>query len=82
MNEHEAMIAFLSGIRVHESAMIPEFQESHRQERKWANRVKYQRYRRFDIEQGRVVISMNGELYCHPNTLSVILKAAAKESLK
>lgn len=82
MNMTAAVSAFLTGVRIHESGMVPEFAEGKKTERKWAHRVMYQRYRRFNVEKVRVVLSLKGELYAHPNTVSLILRAAAQERLK
>lgn len=61
-----------NGMEIHESLSVPEFKESHRKERKWAHRLMFKRYQRFTYKYERVVISMGGELYVHPNTMKVL----------
>lgn len=55
---------------------IPEFEDKivRKQERKWARRIMYQRWRRFDctVKRERVIICFGGVFYAHPNTIEVI----------
>jgi hypothetical protein len=60
-------------MHVVESIMVPEFMEGHRQERKWAHRVMWQRSRRFNITMVRgALIGPNGTVFVHPNTYKII----------
>lgn len=59
-------------MRIVESKFIPEFQEGHRQERKWCHRVMWQRYRRFNITMTRCVVMVGGVAHVHPNTYKII----------
>lgn len=70
-----ALTAFLRGTPVREDKYLPEFKEAHRQERKWARRVKHERYRRFDVRQERVVFFMQGVMFVHPNTYKILIAA-------
>lgn len=64
----------LNGRAIHADPCIPEFKESHRQERKWAHRVMWRRYQRFTVKQERVVIIMGDMIVTHPNTLELMKK--------
>lgn len=66
------------GIRVVADPAVPEFKESHRQERKWARRVMFERYRRFDIKYERVMFCYNGQTIVHPNTYLILQKVEQK----
>lgn len=55
-------------MKVVESLFVPEFMEGHRQERKWAHRVMWQRGRRFKITMVRGVLIFSGVVHMHPNT--------------
>lgn len=78
MISREAISAFLRGVEVREDKYLPEFKEAHRQERKWARRVRFERYRRFDVRQERVVFFFNGVMFVHPSTLKVLLAACER----
>lgn len=73
-----ALKAALSGIPFRPVSCLPEFQEGHRQERKWARRVMFDRYRRFDVRRDRVVYFHEGVMLCHPNTYELIKAALPK----
>lgn len=81
MNE-SVISAFLRGVRVHQSESIPEFKDARGEERKWAHRVMFQRNRRFKVKKERVVLFLKGEMYCHPNTASILLRAACEKRLE
>jgi len=70
-----AISAFIRGTPVREDKYIPEFKEAHRKERKWARRVKFERYRRFDVKQERVVLFFEGVMLVHPNTYKILIAA-------
>lgn len=67
--------SLLSGRAVHADPCIPEFKESHRQERKWAHRMMWRRYQRFTFKQARVVIIMDNVIIAHPNTVDLMMKS-------
>ncbi|MBD8671573.1 hypothetical protein [Pseudomonas lurida] len=62
------------GVRIYADACIPERQERHRQERKWAHRVMWRRGQRFKIETGPVIIVIAGAWYAHPSTIELLQK--------
>jgi hypothetical protein len=59
-------------MRVVESLFVPEFIEGHRQERKWAHRVMWQRNRRFKITMVRGLLMVGGVAHMHPNTYKIL----------
>ena len=65
----------LKGMPVMESPAIPEFKQVHKEDRKWARRVMWQRERRFNIKMERVVILLDGAMHMHPNTAKVLKEA-------
>ncbi|MGK8471183.1 hypothetical protein ACRS34_09580 [Stutzerimonas stutzeri] len=71
-------MSMFSGTQVIESVFIPEFKEVHRQERKWAHRVMWNRNQRFKIKSERVVLLVGGVLHAHPNTAKIIYAQIAK----
>lgn len=61
------MNSFLyNGVELISDSCIPEKLEKHRQERKWARRVMFERFRRFDIQYGDYVLQFNGKFYANP----------------
>lgn len=73
-----ALKAALKGIPVRTEIYFPEFKDGHKRERKWARRVMFERYRRFDVQKDRVVYFFDGALLCHPNTYELIKAALPK----
>ena len=59
----------MSGVSVHADPSLPEFKETHRQERKWAHRVMWNRHQRFTVFQRLLVVKTGGKLFAHPNTV-------------
>lgn len=64
-----------NGIHIFENWAIPEFKESGRRERKWARRVKFERFRRFDYTYERAVVKFGDKFFAHPNTLRVMMES-------
>lgn len=62
-------------VRLQSDPCIPERQERHRQERKWAHRVMWRRGQRFKIETGPVIIVIAGTWYAHPSTIELLQKS-------
>lgn len=75
-----ALKAALKGVPVRAEIYLPEFKEGHKRERKWARRVMFERYRRFDVQKDRVVYFFDGTLLCHPNTYELIKAAWTKKT--
>lgn len=73
-----ALTAFLRGTPVREDKHTPEFKEAHRQERKWARRIKHEHYRRFDVRMERVVFFFEGTMLVHPNTYKILVAACVE----
>lgn len=61
-----------NGMTVHADPHVPELVESHRQERKWAHRVMWQRTRRFDVKTCRMFLRFGDRLIAHPNTVELL----------
>lgn len=57
---------------------MPEKKIVHRQERKWARRVMYQRARRFDYTYADVVTRVGSQLFAHPAVIERIERAVEK----
>lgn len=72
----------LNGMQVFESASLPEWRETHRQERKWAARVMHNRNQRFKIKLERAVFIINGSMHVHPNTYEELKSAVDRSNSK
>lgn len=68
----------LSGLQLIAVPYMEEKKVSHRQERKWARRVMYQRARRFDYTYADRVIRMGNQLCAHPAVIERINRAIEK----
>lgn len=62
------------GKRLIADPWVPEFKVWHRQERKWAHRVMWNRYQRFTLMNTRVMIITGSSIVAHPNTVDAIGK--------
>ena len=56
------------GLQVTTDPLVSEFREVHRQERKWARRVMFERYRRFDIKYQPMILKAGDRVFMHPKT--------------
>jgi hypothetical protein len=67
-----------NGMTVLADPHVPELVESHRQERKWAHRVMWQRGQRFKVTTCRMFLRMGSALIAHPNTVEMLNQQLAK----
>lgn len=65
----------INGMQVFELAALPEWRETHRQERKWAHRVMHNRDQRFKVKLERAILIINGSMHVHPNTYKELKSA-------
>lgn len=57
------------GLQVYADQYVPETQEVHRQERKWARRCMWKRDQRFTITTAPLILRTSIGLFAHPNTV-------------
>lgn len=65
-----------SGMQLIVDPCMPKTKEVHRQERKWAHRVMFERWRRFNVKHGPVVYFFEGKVVCHPSVVEMIAERA------